>query len=70
MISVIHNDRLSGSSNYTIKRLFILWSSMLINYQPSSFKLTNFLRFFLKYLALFFRNNDCHEQYLIEKKTF
>jgi polyisoprenyl-phosphate glycosyltransferase len=71
MIPVIHFDRLYGSSNYTIKKLFILWRSMLVNYENDSFKLTNFIRSFLKYFVILFKNKkDHYEQYSIEKKTF
>jgi undecaprenyl-phosphate 4-deoxy-4-formamido-L-arabinose transferase len=71
MVSVIHFDRLYGSSNYTVKKLFILWRSMLINYEPNSFKSSNFIKYFLKYFVLFFKNKkDNNEQYSIAKKTF
>jgi undecaprenyl-phosphate 4-deoxy-4-formamido-L-arabinose transferase len=71
MISVVHFDRLNGNSNYTLKKLFLLWRSMLINYEPNSFKPTNFIRFFLKYFVLFFKNKkDNNKQYSVAKKTF
>jgi len=68
---VIHFDRLNKKSNYTLKKLFPLSRAMLINYEPNSFKTTNFIRSVLKNFLLFFMNKkDKNEQYSVAKSTF
>ena len=54
VIEVLHNERYSGVTNYDLKKLFSLWSVMILNIVPKK-KLSSVLLFFLKLLILSYR---------------
>jgi|TARA_B110000914_G_scaffold212267_1_gene213055 glycosyltransferase involved in cell wall biosynthesis len=69
MITVDHDARLKGHSNYNFKKLLILWSTMVLNFSFYPFRTASLfgiiLRFFVK---LFIKKNKL--QYEILEKTF
>jgi len=75
MISVPHQKRFSGSSNYNFKRLVSLWSDMAINFPTHPIRLATFFGLIIKYLILIYRNifrvrNKLKHQYSIKEKTY
>ena len=74
VIEVLHNERYSGVTNYDLKKLFSLWSVMILNIVPKK-KLSSVLLFFLKLLInvfsyIFIKKKDIKEQFSILEKTF
>ncbi len=74
IIKVFHNERLSGKTNYNLRRLLELWSIMILNILPKNFphKLWLILpKFFVKIIVYpFVKKNNIKEQYKILEKTF
>lgn len=71
MISVQHGKRAFGQGNYTIKKLFKLWSIMVLNSDLWPFKYNTIFNLFLKIIVkLFLKKNKHHAQYSIKEKTF
>ena len=73
-IEVIHHERLFGSTNYNLKRLFELWSIMILKIQPHSFLHLLWLllpKIIVKFLIYpFVKKKYINEQYKILNKTF
>lgn len=73
-IDVIHRERFSGKTNYDLKKLLILWSSMIMaikNKGTTSKFFINILKFFIKYVIFkFVKKKMLKEKFLISKKTF
>ena len=75
IVDIEHKKRLSGKTNYNLKKLLILWSAMIINLKPNYKKLSYIPTMILKLLVgkilyTFIRNNNITEQYNISEKTF
>lgn len=74
IIDVVHKERLSGKTNYNLKRLFELWSIMIMKIKPRSIihylwlLLPKILVIFLLYPLV--KKNNISEQYKIKSKTF
>ena len=74
-MDIEHKKRLSGKTNYNLKKLLILWSAMIINLKPNYKKISYIPVLILKLLVgkilyTFIRNNNITEQYKISEKTF
>ncbi len=69
ILDVLHQERKSGNTNYNLKRLFELWSIMIIKIKTKSFfhYLWLFLpKFFVKFIVYpFVKKNNIKEQYKI-----
>ena len=75
IIDIEHKKRLSGKTNYSLKKLLILWSAMIINlklnYKKISFIPLLILKLFIgKFLYKLIKNKNITEQYKISEKTF
>lgn len=71
MISVEHGKRAFGQGNYSIKKLFKLWSTMVLNSDLLPLKYNSIFNLFLKIIVkLFLRINKHYPQYIIKEKTF
>jgi undecaprenyl-phosphate 4-deoxy-4-formamido-L-arabinose transferase len=70
MITVEHDARHKGESNYTFKKLLILWSNMVINFSFYPIRIASIFGIILKILIKFFRNKDNKNQFKIIEKTF
>ena len=72
MIQVEHGKRMFGKSNYTIKKLFKLWSAMVLSVELYPIKLNTIPNLILKFILIFIfkiKFNNKH-QFLIKEKTF
>ena len=70
MISIQHGKRLSGKSNYSIFKLFKLWSSMILSIDTFPLTIHSVFNFFLKLIVtLLFKKNE-KKQYFIKHRTF
>ena len=74
MISVPHQKRFSGPSNYNFKKLVSLWSDMAINFPIHPIRFATFFGLFIKYLILIYRNlfeqkKKNKNQYLVKERT-
>ena len=70
MITIDHQERYVGESNYNLKKLFILWSDMLLNFSFKPIRFSSILGFILKTLVKFIRRDKKLDQYIIKEKTF
>ena len=75
MISVPHQKRFYGSSNYNYKKLVSLWSDMAINFPTHPIRFVTFFGLVIKYLILIYRkifhdDKKNKYQYLIKEKTY
>lgn len=71
MISVEHGKRAFGQGNYSIKKLFKLWSTMVLNSDLLPLKYNSIFNLFLKIIVkIFLRINKHYPQYIIKEKTF
>tara|TARA_X000000368_G_C22987488_1_gene692822 strand:+ start:58 stop:381 length:324 start_codon:yes stop_codon:yes gene_type:complete len=70
MITVDHNPRLKGESNYTFKKLLILWSNMLLDFSFTPLRLASIFGIILKLIIKMVRFNRKKIQYKISEKTF
>ena len=70
MITIDHQERYVGESNYNLKKLFILWSDMLLNFSLKPIRFSSILGFILKTLVKFIRRDKKLDQYIIKEKTF
>lgn len=73
-IEILHQERFNGKTNYNLKRLFELWSIMIMK-----IKITSTFHYFLLFLPKIFvkfivyplvKKNNINEQYKIKEKTF
>ena len=69
MITVDHHSRKSGQSNYTFKKLLILWSNMMLNYSFLPIRISSIFGIFLKLLIILFRKKNTDNQFEILEKT-
>jgi polyisoprenyl-phosphate glycosyltransferase len=74
IIDVKHRERYKGSTTYGVKKLFALWSSMIITL-PLKTRLITFipiiiLKIIIKIFYYFFSNNKSPKQYIISEKTY
>ena len=67
MITVEHHARKKGESNYTLKKLLILWSNMLINFSFFPFKTPSIFGIVLKFLVKLVRKKNIKPQYKISE---
>ena len=76
MISVPHSERPSGDSNYSFKKLIILWSNMAVNFPVFPLRPSTFFGFFVKFFIiitlkiLLIKNKSGKPQYSISEKTY
>ena len=71
MINVDHHARKVGNSNYTLKKLLILWSNMLWDFSFLPFRPASIFGISLKYTIKFIRKENIKNQYeIIEKINF
>ena len=71
MINVEHHVRLEGNSKYSLKKLLILWSSMVLCADVLPLRFKSFFILFFKLMAkLIVRNEKKNEQFKILGKTF
>ena len=69
MINIQHGKRLVGKGNYTVKKLFKLWASMILSIDTFPITIHSIFNFILKsLLAPFFKIEK--NQYIIKQKTF
>ncbi len=69
MITVDHHSRKSGQSNYTFKRLLILWSNMLLNYSFLPLRISSIFGIILKSIIILVRKKNTNNQFEISEKT-
>ena len=75
MISVPHQKRLYGNSNYNFKKLISLWSDMAINFPVYPLRFITFFGLIIKYLIIIYKNifissEKNKDQYSIKEKTY
>ncbi len=74
VIEVLHQERYSGKTNYNLKRLFELWSIMIMKIRPNSLLHRIFLllpKILVKLIVYpLVKKNNINEQYIIKEKTF
>ena len=70
MITVEHFAREKGESNYTFKKLLILWSNMVLNFSFYPFRFSSIFGYILKFIITLFRKKNKEPQYEIVEKTF
>ena len=73
-INVIHRERYSGKTNYNLKKLFLLWSTMMMNIKSNNF-INGFMLYFIKifiknFLYKILNKKVYTENFLIKEKTF
>tara|TARA_B100001057_G_C22812872_1_gene936158 strand:+ start:492 stop:1280 length:789 start_codon:yes stop_codon:yes gene_type:complete len=67
MITVDHHARRFGESNYNFKKLFILWSNMILNFSFFPVRTASILGVILKILIKFFRKKNTKPQFEIKE---
>ena len=70
MITVDHYARHKGTSNYNFKKLLVLWSDMVLNFNFYPIRFASFWGILLKYLVILFRKKKAYKQYELSEKTF
>jgi undecaprenyl-phosphate 4-deoxy-4-formamido-L-arabinose transferase len=53
-VKVIHKGRYSGGSGYTLRKLFVLWLNMFVNFSINPLRISTFLGIFLSGLGMIF----------------
>lgn len=74
MISIAHQKRFHGPSNYNFKKLVSLWSDMAINFPTHPIRFATFFGLVIKYFILIYRkifhdDKKNKYQYLVKEKT-
>lgn len=73
-IEIMHRERLTGKTNYSYKKLLILWSNMILKIKPNGFTkklIINFLKFIIiKIIYKILNKKKYTEKFLIDEKTF
>ncbi len=69
MITVDHDERKSGKSNYDLRKLFILWSNMIIDLKFYPIRFSSVFGLILKFFVILFRNKENKPQYKISEYT-
>jgi len=67
MITVDHQERKIGESNYDFKKLFILWSNMILNFSFFPFRTSSIFGITLKFFVKLFRKKNKKSQYSIKE---
>ena len=71
MISVEHHKRLEGNSNYNLKKLLILWSSMVLCVDVFPLRFKSFFILFFKLIAkILVKSKKNTSQFKVLEKTF
>ena len=74
VVEVFHKNRLYGETNYNLKNLLLLWSTMIYNIKAKSkfsFLLLIILKFLIKnILYKLIEKRDIRRQFIISAKTF
>jgi polyisoprenyl-phosphate glycosyltransferase len=74
ILDVLHQERMSGKTNYNFKKLMELWSIMIIKIKAKSFFHNLWLFFpkiFIKFIVYpFVKKNNIKEQYKVLDKVF
>lgn len=65
MITVDHHARKKGESNYTFKKLLILWSNMIMNFSFLPFRSASLIGISLKFFIKLIRRGNKKKQYQI-----
>ena len=65
IISVNHDERKSGKSNYNLRKLFILWSNMIIDLRFYPIRISSIFGFILKFFIILLRKKENKPQYEI-----
>ena len=71
MINVEHHERLEGNSNYNLKKLLTLWSSMVLcaDFFPLRYK-SFFILFFKIIAKILVKSKKNTSQFKVLEKTF
>jgi undecaprenyl-phosphate 4-deoxy-4-formamido-L-arabinose transferase len=71
-IKILHKKRVSGESNYNLKKLFYLWFDMIENFHFYPFRIGSIIGVFSFLFVKFFRLFSANKKTLfkIKKKTF
>jgi polyisoprenyl-phosphate glycosyltransferase len=67
MITVDHHPRKFGESNYDIKKLFILWSNMILNFSFLPLRSASIFGIIIKIIVKIFRKKNVKPQFKISK---
>jgi undecaprenyl-phosphate 4-deoxy-4-formamido-L-arabinose transferase len=67
MITVDHQERKIGESNYNFKKLFILWSNMILNFSFFPFRVASIFGITLKIFIKLFRKKSGKPQFIIKE---
>ena len=71
MIHIEHGERLNGVSNYNLKKLIILWSSMVLSANILPLRMNSlFVLFFKILIKMIVKYEPDKEQYTVVEKTF
>ena len=70
MITVNHYARQKGESNYTLNKLLILWSNMVLNFSFYPFRFASIFGIVLKFFVKIIRRDKNKLQFEILEKTF
>ena len=69
MIEVDHFARRIGESNYTLKKLFLLWSNMVLNFSFLPFRPVSIFGLIIKFIIKIFRKQNNKSQFKILTKS-
>ena len=69
MITVDHHTRKIGQSNYNIKRLFLLWSNMILNFSFLPLRPASLVGIILKVIIKILRKKNTKLQFEIKERT-
>lgn len=74
-IDIKHQKRHSGETNYSFKKLFLLWTRVVMQSQIIPFSINSFFVFFIKtiifpYFLYIKLNTNLKNQYCVKEKTF
>ncbi len=70
MITVDHYARQEGESNYTLNKLLILWSNMVLNFSFYPIRFASIFGLILKFFIKIIRKKGNKSQFQISEKTF
>ena len=69
MITVDHHTRKIGQSNYNIKKLFLLWSNMILNFSFLPLRPASLVGIILKIIIKILRKKNTKLQFEIKERT-
>ena len=67
MITIDHQERKIGESNYNFKKLFILWSNMILNFSLLPLRPASLIGIILKIVIKIFRKESTKAQFEIKE---